>query len=229
MIGVVGIAVAGAAVAAAYAPNCPLYGRVVGRGRRDVRDVYLTFDDGPNPPATEAILETLTRYRVPATFFMVGRHVRRNPGTAWRVAQAGQDIGNHTHTHTRLHVRGPGRIRREIVSAHDAIADTTGIIPRAFRAPHGFRNPFVVPIARRQGYRVFGWTFGVWDTERPGAKEIRRRVRTRLTPGAIILLHDGDGYDPAGDRRQTAEALPGIIEDARDLGYAFAPLSGLVS
>jgi peptidoglycan/xylan/chitin deacetylase (PgdA/CDA1 family) len=76
-------------------------------------------------------------------------------------------------------------------------------------------------------YAVFGWTFGVFDTARPGADAIRRRVRTRLRPGAIVLLHDGDGYDPHGDRMQTADALPGIIRDARADGYEFGSLAEL--
>jgi peptidoglycan/xylan/chitin deacetylase (PgdA/CDA1 family) len=77
-------------------------------------------------------------------------------------------------------------------------------------------------------YTVFGWTFGVFDTAKPGVERIRRRVRKRLRPGAIVLLHDGDGYDPAGDRMQTAAALPGIIQDARDEGYEFGSLSELL-
>src|SRR5207245_859286 len=90
----------------------------------------------------------------------------------------------------------------------------------------GCRNPFVTRSARRLGYTVFGWTFGVWDSDpRVSAGEIRRRVARKLRPGAIILLHDGDGYDPAGDRRRTAEALPGIVADARAAGYVFRPLA----
>jgi peptidoglycan/xylan/chitin deacetylase (PgdA/CDA1 family) len=81
----------------------------------------------------------------------------------------------------------------------------------------------------RLGYTTFGWTFGVWDSARPGAEEIRRRVRSRLAPGALILLHDGDGYDPRGDRSQTAEAVPGIVRDARAAGYEFRPLGELLS
>ena len=101
--------------------------------------------------------------------------------------------------------------------------------PRTFRAPHGFRNPYVWRETRRLGYRVFGWTFGVWDSDPVSAETIRRRVRARLRQGAIILLHDGDGYDSAGDRRPTAAALPGIIADARDAGYTFLPLGALLS
>jgi peptidoglycan/xylan/chitin deacetylase (PgdA/CDA1 family) len=160
---------------------------------------------------------------------MVGEHVRRYPDIARRVAAAGHEIGNHTQTHVKLHLKSPGRIRAELEGAHARITETTARPPRSFRAPHGYRNPFVTPVVRRLQYQVFGWSFGVWDSARPGAEEIRRRVRVKLRPGSIILLHDGDGYDYAGDRRQTAEALPGIIQDARNAGYEFRALHELVS
>jgi peptidoglycan/xylan/chitin deacetylase (PgdA/CDA1 family) len=220
---------AGAIALGAYYPNSWLFGRVIGRGSPGGRTAYLTFDDGPNPTATDRILETLAAEGVPAAFFMVGTHVQRHPDIARRVVAAGQEIGNHTQHHIKLHVRGPRRIRRELEEAHDAITTVTGIAPRAFRAPHGYRNPFVAPATHRLGYRVFGWTFGVWDSARPGVDEIRRRVRAHLCPGAIVLLHDGDGYDPGGDRSQTAAALPGIIQDARNAGYALRPLDELLS
>ena len=223
-----GAAAAGSLALGAYYPNSWLFGRVIGRGPRDGKSAYLTFDDGPNPTATDRILDTLAAQGAPAAFFMVGAHVQGHPEIARRVVAAGHEVGNHTQHHLKLHVRGPRRIRRELEEAHDAITTLTGRKPRAFRAPHGYRNPFVAMATRRLGYRVFGWTFGVWDSARPGADEIRRRVRRQLRPGAIILLHDGDGYDPAGDRSQTAAALPGIIQDARDAGYSLRPLSDLL-
>ena len=219
----------GALAAGVYYPNAPLFGRAIGRGPRRGRSLYLTFDDGPNPDATEAILDTITAESVPAAFFLVGDHVRRFPNPARRAAKLGHEIGNHTQHHVKLHFRGPRRVRAELEQAHDTIASVTGLRPRAFRAPHGYRNPFVTSAARRLGYRVVGWTFGVWDSDRPPAPEIRRRVRAKLRPGAIILLHDGDGYDPHGDRRQTADALPGIIRDARAEGYEFRPLGELLA
>jgi chitooligosaccharide deacetylase len=83
--------------------------------------------------------------------------------------------------------------------------------------------------AARRGYTVFGWTLGVWDSACPGVEEIRRRVRAGLRPGTILLLHDGDGRDPAGDRAQTAAALPGIVRDVTDAGYALRPLAELLA
>ncbi|MFN2572605.1 MAG: polysaccharide deacetylase family protein [Gemmatimonadales bacterium] len=223
-----GGAVLGALATGVYAPNSGLFGPAVGWGPPEQRRVYLTFDDGPNSRATDAILDTLAACGAPAAFFMVGDHVALFPGVARSVAAAGHLIGNHTQHHVKLHRRGPGRIRRELGEAHQTIADVTGVAPAAFRAPHGYRNPFVAMATRRLGYTVFGWSFGVWDSARPPAHEIRRRVRAKIAPGAIILLHDGDGYDPNGDRTPTADALAGIIEDARAAGYELSSLGALL-
>jgi peptidoglycan/xylan/chitin deacetylase (PgdA/CDA1 family) len=222
-------AAAGALACGAYAPNCALFGPVTGRGRRDTNRVYLTFDDGPNPVATARILDTLAADGVPAAFFQVGRHVRRFPGLARQVAAAGHVIGNHTDQHVKLHLHGPRFTRDALQAAHRTLVEVTGVAPRSFRAPHGYRNPFVNRAARELGYQVFGWSYGVWDTALPGSEIIRARVRKGLRPGAVILLHDGDGYDPDGDRTQTAAALPGIVRDVRDAGYEFAPLSELIA
>lgn len=205
-----------------------IFGPSIERGPRR-RRVYLTFDDGPNERATDAILGILASQRVPAAFFMVGDHVRRFPQLARRVVGEGHMVGNHTHNHVKLHLVGRTRLRHQLEVAHNAIEWATGQRPRAFRAPHGYRSPYLRTAARELGYTVFGWTFGVFDTAKPGVEEIRRRVRKRLRPGAIVLLHDGDGYDPEGDRMQTAHALPGIIEDGRHAGYEFAPLSELLN
>jgi peptidoglycan/xylan/chitin deacetylase (PgdA/CDA1 family) len=214
---------------ATYYPNAPLFGPVIGRGPRTGRSLYLTFDDGPNADATPAILDALERLSVPATFFMVGTHVLRFPALAERARNAGHEIGNHTTHHRKLHRLGPRPIHRELAGADRILRDRLGTTPRLFRAPHGYRNPWVTRSVDRLGYRVLGWTFGVWDSDPIPPAEIRRRVRRRLKPGAVILLHDGDGYDPAGDRRATAAALPGIIEDARQAGYEFRPVSELLA
>ncbi len=224
-----GAAVAGGAGLLAHgalAPNSPVFGPVVGRGPRD-RGLYLTFDDGPNPFSTEPIVRLLQREGVPATFFMVGRHVEQFPELARLVAQEGFGIGNHTHTHRRLALAGPARTAWEVRTAHETISAAVGRAPSCFRAPHGYRNPYLRQAVAAYGYQVFGWTFGVWDTARPGAEVIRDRMRRGVRSGAVLLLHDGDGYDPVGDRHQTVDALAGIIEDCRAMGFEFRPLDGL--
>jgi peptidoglycan/xylan/chitin deacetylase (PgdA/CDA1 family) len=220
-------AAAGVLAYGTYAPNCQLFGRVIGHGSPQTRRVYLTFDDGPNPVATESILEALVASNVPATFFQVGAHVRRFPAVARRVAALGHEIGNHTDKHVKLHVHGLSFARHALQAAHQTLVEVTGVAPQSFRAPHGYHSPFVHWAVRELGYAMFGWSYGVWDSARPGSEVIRARVRKGLRPGAILLLHDGDGYDPLGDRTQTADALPGIVRDVRDAGYEFAPLSEL--
>ena len=184
----------------------------------------LTFDDGPNPITTPRVLDELAREGVSATFFLLGRHVDMWPHLARAVVAAGHQIGNHGFHHRKLHLRGPAYVRLDIALGTDAIARATGVRPALFRAPHGFRSPWVTPIAARLGQRTVGWTLGVFDSEGPGADAIARRAIAGVVPGCILLLHDGDGYDPEGDRTQTAAALPMIIGALRDRGYRFTTL-----
>lgn len=220
-------ATAGAMAWGAYNPRSRLFGPVIRSGPREPV-AYLTFDDGPNPQATDAILEVLDREQVPAAFFMVGRFVERLPALARRVAAAGHEIGNHTWSHRKLHLQSPTRIRDELARTSEILGIVTGRRPRFFRAPHGYRNPWVSQTVTRLGLHTVGWSLGVWDSARPGASVIRERVGRHLRPGAILLLHDGDGYDPEGNRLQTAEALPGIIADARAAGFTFGRLERLL-
>ena len=224
----VAAAAAGTAIYGVIAPNSPLFGPVIGRGPRSGKHLYLTFDDGPARD-TGRVLDALAQESVPAAFFVLGSRVARDPGTARAAAEAGHEVGNHTFTHPKLHWKGRRSIVSELFRTHQAIEAATDRVPRVFRAPHGYRNPIVHAVAHEFRYRVFGWTIGIWDSDNPGVEEIRRRVRSRLCPGAIVLLHDGDAYDAAGDRSQTAAALPGIVRDARDLGYTFRPLTDFLA
>ena len=221
-----GIGVIGAGAYGTFHRNASVFGPVLSRLPGSTRRVALTFDDGPNPEATPRILETLRRYDVRATFFLLGRHVQRWPeglfgaapkGTRWRI----MDI--RIVDCTSLAPRGRSK---ELKEGTLAIADAAGIAPRFFRAPHGFRSPFVVSAARRLDQRIVGWSLGVWDSALPGTDEIVRRVVCGVHPGSIVLLHDGDGYNPFGDRGQTAESLDRIVPALRDRGYEFTTLPG---
>lgn len=220
-------AAAGVAALAAHGAlhrNSPVFGRALGRLARHERSVALTFDDGPNPVATPQILDTLEREQVPAAFFLLGKYVERWPELARRVAEAGHQLGNHGWHHRKLLFRGPAYVRLDLALGTDAIEGATSRQPSYYRAPHGFRSPWVTGIARALGQRTVGWTLGVWDSARPGVTEIVRRSVEGCRPGTILLLHDGDGYDAHGDRTQTAEALPAIIAGLRSRGYRFVAL-----
>jgi peptidoglycan-N-acetylglucosamine deacetylase len=219
-----GVAVSGTVAHGIFHRNSPVFGRVLSRAGGQRNAVALTFDDGPNPQATPAILDALRDERVTATFFLLGKHVERWPELAQRVVTEGHAVGNHGYHHRKLHWRGPAYVRTDIALGTQAIVAATGRRPALFRAPHGFRSPWVSAIAREFGQRTVGWSLGVWDSDRPGADQIAKRTEAGARAGSIILLHDGDGYDPEGDRMQTAAALPLIIRSLRARGFAFVTL-----
>jgi peptidoglycan/xylan/chitin deacetylase (PgdA/CDA1 family) len=109
----------------------------------------------------------------------------------------------------------------DLVKGTESIERASGVRPRVFRAPHGFRSPWVTAIAASLGQRTIGWSLGVWDSDRPGADVIARRTIDGAKPGSILLLHDGDGYDIDGDRHQTADAVGPIVDALLGQGYSF--------
>jgi peptidoglycan/xylan/chitin deacetylase (PgdA/CDA1 family) len=223
--GVAGLAIAGLAAHGTWHRNSWVFGRPLSHLPEGADAVSITFDDGPNPRATPLILDVLRREQVRATFFVLGRHADRWPDLVRRMADEGHQLGNHGYWHRKLHRRGPGYVRDDLTRGTESICRASGLAAlRHFRAPHGFRNPWVTAIARSLGQRTVGWSLGVWDSARPGAAEIARRAAEGLRGGSILLLHDGDGYDAEGDRLQTAEALPSIIDDLRARGLRFATL-----
>jgi peptidoglycan-N-acetylglucosamine deacetylase len=217
-------AAVGLAAHGAFYRNSFVFGPALGRLPTHERELALTFDDGPNPDATPAILDALAQARIPATFFILGRHAERWPALVRRVHEEGHAIGNHGYYHRKLHFKGPGYVRKDLSRGADTIAQACGAHPALYRAPHGFRSPWVNAVARSLGERVIGWSLGVWDSDRPGVEEIVRRTVAGARPGSILLLHDGDGYDPAGDRRQTAQAIPAIVMRLSERGYRFVPV-----
>jgi peptidoglycan/xylan/chitin deacetylase (PgdA/CDA1 family) len=216
-----GVAVAGAALHGVYHRNSPIFGRPVSSLPASGRAVALTFDDGPNPMATPRILDALAARGVKATFFVLGRHADRWPELVRRMSAEGHVLGNHGYHHRKLHVHGPAYVRRDLTMGIDSIERAASVRPRLFRAPHGFRNPWVSPIAASLGERTVGWSLGVWDSSRPGVDVIVRRTVDGSRPGSILLLHDGDGYDMDGDRTQTADAVPRIVDELRAREFAF--------
>jgi peptidoglycan/xylan/chitin deacetylase (PgdA/CDA1 family) len=219
-----GVAVAGALTHGAFYPNSPVFGRVISHLRTHERIVALTFDDGPNPDATPAILDALGERGVKGSFFILGRHAERWPALVRRVAEEGHTVCNHGYYHRKLHFKSPRYVRNDLELGTRAILDACGVRPSFFRAPHGFRSPWVTAIAASLGQRTVGWSRGVWDSARPGVEVIAERTVRAAKPGAILLLHDGDGYDPLGDRIQTARAVPLVVDRIHDAGFGFASL-----
>lgn len=224
-----GLVAAGALAAwGAFARNSPLFGRVWHRGRTDDDRVALTFDDGPGP-STPDVLDALAEHRARATFFVLGRQAERHPDVIRRIVSEGHEIANHGYDHGILVFRGAGHVAAQISRTAAAVARAAGpdALTPLFRAPHGFRGPATAAAARRAGYRMAGWTTGVFDSDQPGADVIAERAIRALRPGTILLLHDADGWDPSASRRQTAEAIGPICVAARSRGLEPVALGDL--
>jgi len=199
--------------------------------------VALTFDDGPDPDWTPKILDELKKENVPATFFVVGSYGQENPGLIKRIVDEGHDIGNHSFTHPNLGEIPNGVTTVEINATQRLIQSLTGRSTTLFRAPYfGDAEPTtadeVEPIveAKRLGYITIGLHIDPDDWQTPGTDEIVKRTVDGITNqttdedvrGQVVLLHDG-----GGDRTQTLEALPRIIETLRAKGYKFVTVSQL--
>jgi uncharacterized protein (TIRG00374 family) len=190
--------------------------------------VAITFDDGPSAEHTPAVLDALRTAGARATFFVLGRNVRAHPELARRIVAEGHELASHGDDHSLLMFAGPSAIAHQFRAAEDAVSDAVGTsVVHLFRAPHGYRGPFLAPVARRLGYRIVGWTGAIFDTARPGVDVIVDRCANVLAPGAIVLLHDGDGSGRGGDRSQTVEALPRVLATARDRGLEPVTVSEL--
>lgn len=218
------LAGAGLAARGAFSPASPVFGRVLDRGD-DERRMALTFDDGPGP-STGAVLDALARAGARATFFALGRQIVAHPHLARRIVEEGHQLASHGYDHGILVFRGSGHVRDQLLRTEEAAdhAAGPGAMTRLFRAPHGFRGPTTVRTVHRLGYRTVGWSAGVFDSADPGVEAIVGRATEALGPGAILLLHDADGWAPERDRTQTAAAVPGICAAAHERGLALVRL-----
>jgi peptidoglycan/xylan/chitin deacetylase (PgdA/CDA1 family) len=179
------------------------------------RTIALTFDDGPNPPDTTALLDLLAREGVRAVFFLVGRHVEEHPEVVRHVVDEGHVLGNHSFDHDDLEDWEPDAVRADL---ERTLAAIRAAVPSAevpfFRAPFG-RWGRTAAVARELGMRSVGWSLAVEDWVPPGVDELVRRL-SAVTPGGIVLLHDG-----GGDRSQTVEAVATLVPRLRAEGWTF--------
>jgi peptidoglycan/xylan/chitin deacetylase (PgdA/CDA1 family) len=192
------------------------------------RRLALTFDDGPNPAATPRLLRLLAAARVKATFFLLGRNVLRFPHLAAEIAAAGHEIGNHTHRHLLLPVLPHKLLRHELERAGHLIEAATGAVPRLVRPPMGWFNGTVLRTLAELKYQPVLGDVYPQDTTRPGAREIARRIVTRVRPGSIVIMHDGVPYGQA-DRSQSVEAARMVIDALQKKSYRFDTVSALLS
>jgi peptidoglycan-N-acetylglucosamine deacetylase len=187
--------------------------------------VALTFDDGPHPEGTPAVIDVLLRASARATFFMVGEQVERRPELAAEIVSAGHAVGLHGYRH-RLQLRMTAReVADDLARGSEAIARATGRVPKVHRPPYGIYSPAGLRAARELGLEPLLWSRWGRDWRKfTTPRRIAARATRELIAGDVILLHDADFYSSGNSHHRTAKALRLITAELerRKLGTVLA-------
>lgn len=203
----------------ALATNAPLATHL-SSGCSDRPQVALTFDDGPNPPYTQQILDVLRERNVKATFFVEGEAVAAHPDLVRQESELGMVVGLHSYAHSaELSRAGPADFQADLKDAEGVVEGILGYRPRLYRAPYGHTSETMLRGLYRAGYVSIGWDTDSEDWRDAPAVQIADNVLSEAHPGAIVLLHDGGLGGGNPDRTNTIQALPQIIDGLRERGY----------
>lgn len=188
--------------------------------------VAVTFDDGPHPQGSLAVLEALHRERAVATFFLVGEQVRRDPALAAEIVAAGHAVQLHGERHRNQLQLTASQVRDDLRRGAEAIEEATGLATRLYRPPYGIFSAIGLRTVGRSRWEPLLWSrWGRdWRARATGASVATDAARD-LRGGDVILLHDADHYGDAGCWKATVDALPRILDTARDRGLQPAALS----
>lgn len=220
-------------------PSSQVFGHTLTRGPVNDRVVALTFDDGPNPPYTNRILDVLEKEHVHATFFLVGRAVTAYPEVVRRELRGGNAIGNHTWEHSHLIVMRRTEVHTSLDRTDSAIYKVTGTRTRLMRPPFGARDWNVMQVAHKLGYTVVMWSVPLardWEYPPPGT--IAQRILPYVEDGSIIVLHDGNRGQLCVkdrlaahicDRSSDIEATKLIVDNLKRQGYRFVTIPELIA
>jgi peptidoglycan/xylan/chitin deacetylase (PgdA/CDA1 family) len=219
-IAAIAVALVGFFTYAIAHPRSQFFVPVVDRLASDAPVVALTFDDGPDPVVTPQVLDLLGAHGARATFFVLGERAARHPDVIRRIHREGHAIGTHTQRHlVRFHFARPRFVRREIETAVEVVAGLLPARPALFRPPQGLRTPmFASGWRRTRDLICVTWSVRAFDSRPTTAEAILGRITHRLTPGAIVALHDGTGLGGGHDRAPTLAALPRILAECRARG-----------
>jgi peptidoglycan/xylan/chitin deacetylase (PgdA/CDA1 family) len=180
--------------------------------------VALTFDDGPHPEGTPAVLELLAAAGAHAWFFLVGEQVVRRPSLAREIAAAGHVVAVHCFRHVPQPFLGARAVRDDLTRASAAIVDATGVSPAYHRPPYGLYSPAGLAAARSAGLTPLLWSRWGKDWRKfTTPRRIASRVVGDLRPRDVILLHDADFYSSRHSHRRTAKALKIILTELKTL------------
>jgi peptidoglycan/xylan/chitin deacetylase (PgdA/CDA1 family) len=189
---------------------------------------YLTFDDGPNPAATPALLDVLARHQVKATFFLIDKHITdETVPILRRIFDEGHVVALHSHTRAPM-FSTPDGVAAMLTRNAARIERLTGHTPcRAFRPHAGQRSIPMLIGAARAGYTVVGWGWMLWDFnwfKRKTADALAPRFIARASAGDIVVIHDGHHKDPRANRQYAIDTVDRVIPGLKARGFTFGTI-----
>jgi peptidoglycan-N-acetylglucosamine deacetylase len=196
--------------------------RLSGRGHPG--GVSLTFGDGPHPEGTPAVLAALAELGWSATFFLLGREVRRFPDVARSIVEAGHEVAVHGDDHRNHLAHSASWVHRDLARAREAIAAATGSTPRWFRPPYGVLSGGSLRAAAALDLTPVLWTTWGRDWRPISPQQVLRQVLSGLDDGGTVLLHDSDCTSTPGSWRSTAAVLPLLAEELERRGLVVRAL-----
>jgi peptidoglycan/xylan/chitin deacetylase (PgdA/CDA1 family) len=202
-----------------------VFADAVVRGPAGARGVALTFDDGPDPVHTRAVLDALDAGGVTATFFVIGKKAEAQPELVKEIVARGHEVGLHSYAHHRLFaLRSERWVKRDLERGAKVLETILGKRPLLFRPPIGHTNPMIARVVDAMDMTMVGWSVGARDGIRGAKPEaVAARVRAGLRDGAIVLMHDAA---ERGDYVPTAaRALPEILEAVKEARLDVVPLA----
>ncbi len=194
--------------------------------------VALTYDDGPNPPHTQNLLDMLERHSVKATFFPKGQNIEMFPESVRAIVREGHEIGNHSYSHHPMVSLSKTDMLEELVLSNRLIENLVGYEPVLFRPPYGIQGPGLKMALEELDMTSILMSSSGLDWEITDPKLIASAVVESVEPGSIVLLHDGHGdvSDPNAQdsRAASVEATDIIIKELKAQGYRFVTVGELI-
>ncbi len=180
--------------------------------------IHITFDDGPHPAATPAVLNILRERNISATFFFLGRNAQQYPDIAKQVVLEGHQIGNHSYLHTNLFFKNKSLVKEQIIQTEEILESNLGRRTRFFRPPYGYLNLTILNLLKEIGYKCVLWNIDSKDY-RSNKQEIEKRIPDRILNGSILLFHDNHHT-----AMKLHTYLPDILDKLIEKKYIFKTL-----
>lgn len=182
--------------------------------------VSVSFDAAWGNEQTQTLLDILKDNNVKSTFFLVGMWVDKYPESVKAISDAGHDVGNHSNTHPHLPQLAMEKITSQIEDCNNKIEKITSKRPILFRPPYGDYNNNVIDATNNLKMHCIQWDVDSLDWKDPTPDEMINRIKSKIKPGSIILMHNGAKNTPA--------ALPKILKMIKEEGYSIVPISELI-